>query len=449
MIEPKPAGDQVQRRVDVLVGALQPILNIERALVVEVAEFGLAGEHGVHRTQQPIEVELIPGGGPFLQLGLHGVAGFRPLGADFRERQVAFRQLGAAAIHAVEDVDHDVEGFVLTGHLLDMQIDLRHTEQRAEPADIGADIRHMRRVSRELRDQRAQARVPGLHQARDVDPQRIVLHLHRLVESEGLGPQVKPEPAKGLRVAVEEFRRVPAHNAVERRHALLAIEQQLHDAGRQRPIAPMRRGLRFRRPNQQAAYGMPAIERIETGRGPGRGSRHSLAEIRARPYDHCRCGPGSSKSSCAIPQHQFLVPIDRRLDRFDFLVQIHTLANLLCSYSLRPELCRFPRETGMLFQRRPTPINQTALVFDLVNARQPRRHQRLDPRKPAVIDGRQIARGLTFERETIQKSALGGRRRGRIDVAGDDDALDNDLVTLVLRRPFGRDRDGDAARDRS
>ena len=195
MIEPEPAGDQVQRRIDVFVGALQPVLDIERALVVQIAELGFAGENGVHRTQQPIEVELIPGAGPFLQLGLHGVAGFRPFGADFRERQVALRQLGAAAVHAVEDVDHDVEGFVLTGHLLDMQIDLRHTEQSAEAADIGADIRRMRGVRGKLGDQPAEARVPGLHQAGDIDPQRIILHLYRLIEGERLRPQMKSQAA--------------------------------------------------------------------------------------------------------------------------------------------------------------------------------------------------------------------------------------------------------------
>ena len=51
MIEPKPAGDQIQRRVYVFVGALQPILNVERALVVQIAELGFAGEDGIHRTQ--------------------------------------------------------------------------------------------------------------------------------------------------------------------------------------------------------------------------------------------------------------------------------------------------------------------------------------------------------------------------------------------------------------
>src|ERR1019366_1493571 len=56
---------------------------------------------------------------------------------------------------------------------------------------------------------------------------------------------------------------MPAHHAIERRHALLAVEQELHYAGRERSIAPMRSRLGFRRPDQQTADRMPAIKRIE------------------------------------------------------------------------------------------------------------------------------------------------------------------------------------------
>jgi hypothetical protein len=114
-----------------------------------------------------------------------------------------------------------------------------------------------------LCDQRAQARVPSLHQPGDVDPQRVILHFHRLIEREGLGPQVKPEPAKGLRITIEELRRMAPHHTIKRGHALLAVEQQFDNSSGKRSIAPVRRRFRFGSPNQQPAYRVAAIKRVK------------------------------------------------------------------------------------------------------------------------------------------------------------------------------------------
>ena len=61
---------------------------------------------------------------------LHLVAGSRPLGADLGECQVALGQLGPAAVHPVEDVDHEVDRLVLAGHLLDVQPDVLDALER-------------------------------------------------------------------------------------------------------------------------------------------------------------------------------------------------------------------------------------------------------------------------------------------------------------------------------
>ena len=120
------------------------------------------------------------------------------------------------------------------GDLLDVEVDVGDAEQAAEPADIVTDLRRMVGVCTQASDEFAESGRALLHQLGHVDPERIVLHLHRLVEGEGLGIQVEPQPGEGLGVAVEELGRLAAHDAVERGHALLAVEQQLDDARRER-----------------------------------------------------------------------------------------------------------------------------------------------------------------------------------------------------------------------
>lgn len=39
-------------------------------------------------------------------------------------QEVALGQLGCAAVDPVEDVDHQVHGLVLAGHLLDVEVDV-------------------------------------------------------------------------------------------------------------------------------------------------------------------------------------------------------------------------------------------------------------------------------------------------------------------------------------
>ena len=130
------------------VARLRPSWISSARLVVQELELRLAGQHGVHRAQQPVEVEVVVGLGPLLELGLHRVAGLGPVGADLGQGQVALGELGAAAVHPVEDVDHHVERLVGAGDLLDVEVDVGDAEQAAEPPDVVADLRRQRRAAR-------------------------------------------------------------------------------------------------------------------------------------------------------------------------------------------------------------------------------------------------------------------------------------------------------------
>ena len=106
-------------------GPLEAVLNFFRALVVQKLELRFARQRRVHRAQQPIEIEVVIGLGPLLELGLHGVARLRPIGANLGQGEIALRELGAAAVHPVEDVHDNIERLVRARDFLDVQIDLR------------------------------------------------------------------------------------------------------------------------------------------------------------------------------------------------------------------------------------------------------------------------------------------------------------------------------------
>jgi hypothetical protein len=61
-------------------------------------------------------------------------------------------------------------------------------------------------------------------------------------------------------VAVEEFGRLAQHHAVERGHALLPVEQELHHASGQRAVTAMRRRLGLGGPDQQPAHRTAQVE---------------------------------------------------------------------------------------------------------------------------------------------------------------------------------------------
>lgn len=83
MIEPEPPGDEVEAMVDLFGGAGQPGLDRLGGLVVKELELGFAGKHGVDRSQQPVEIEVVAVTLPVREPALHRAARVRPVGADF------------------------------------------------------------------------------------------------------------------------------------------------------------------------------------------------------------------------------------------------------------------------------------------------------------------------------------------------------------------------------
>lgn len=74
---------------------------------------------------------------------------------------------------------------------------------------------------------------------------------------------MEPQSREGLGVAIEKLRRLAAKHAVERGHALLAVEQQLHHAGGQWTISAMRGTSGFGGPYKKPAHGVPTVEGIK------------------------------------------------------------------------------------------------------------------------------------------------------------------------------------------
>ena len=191
MVETQPPADEIEARVDVFRRAGERVLYLGGTLLMQVLELRLTGQHRVHRAQQPVEREVVAGVVPLRQPDLHRIAPFRPLGADLGEGKVALGELGATAVHPVEDVHDHVERLVRAGDFLNVQIHVNDTEKPAQTPDVGSDVGSQRWLFREARDVLAEPRSALLHELGHVGPQRIALHLHRLVELEGLRLQMK------------------------------------------------------------------------------------------------------------------------------------------------------------------------------------------------------------------------------------------------------------------
>ena len=124
VVQAQPPTDQVQARVDVLDRPLKSVLDLLRALVVQVLELRLAGQCGIYRAKQPVEIETVIRFCPFLELCFHRIPRLWPVGANLGQGEVAFGELSAAAVHTVKDVHHHVKGLLRTSDLLDVQVDL-------------------------------------------------------------------------------------------------------------------------------------------------------------------------------------------------------------------------------------------------------------------------------------------------------------------------------------
>ena len=71
---------------------------------------------------------------------------------------------------------------------------------------------------------------------------------------------MEAEAREGLGVAIEKPRRPAAQHAIERGHALLPVEKELHHASGKWTVAAVGSRARFCRPDQQTTHRMPAVE---------------------------------------------------------------------------------------------------------------------------------------------------------------------------------------------
>ena len=85
--------------------------------------------------------------------------------SELKERS----ELGAATVHAIEDIHDDIKSLVVAGDFVDMQIDIGNPNQGEESPEIAAWVS-------EIPGNPTDAFRAVLHKFTDVHPQRIVLH---------------------------------------------------------------------------------------------------------------------------------------------------------------------------------------------------------------------------------------------------------------------------------
>src|ERR1700683_204487 len=163
----------------------------------------------------------------------HGGPGFWPVRALLGQRKVALGQLRAAGVDAVEDVHDYVDGLVLAGDRLFVEIAVQHLPEPGQPLHIGDDPRLSIRVSVQYADVVLQA--TG-EQRGDVYPLRILAHLGWRVELERFFLDVEAQVGERLLVPLEEGRRPSPRDAVKRRDALLAVQDEHAQSRRYRSV---------------------------------------------------------------------------------------------------------------------------------------------------------------------------------------------------------------------
>ncbi len=163
----------------------------------------------------------------------------------------------ASARSPFDDVYHDVDGLVFARHLLDVEVRLLDPVDPVQVAEEVADAVRVSGVGDESLHNDTRAL---LQQLRNVHPQRVVAHLERLVEREHFVAEVEAQVGERALVPFEEGGSLPADKAVERSDALLPVEQELHEAGRQLLTTPRVRRLCRRHPDQQAAHWVPQVQ---------------------------------------------------------------------------------------------------------------------------------------------------------------------------------------------
>ena len=226
MVESKSARDMVEAGAHELDGLLESLLNLRHGEAIESGEVRRLREVNSQAAQQPVACEVVSLGREAIESLLHLIAHGGPFRANLGEREVALAKLRAARVHAVEDIHDYVDGFVRAGHglgehlsLLDLLYAVESREGQREGRVVKAgglfDVDGFRYGS-------------GLVDLGYRDPHGVALHLGG-TELEYLILDVEHEIGECALVALKEGWFLATHDAVERRHALLAVENEVDD----------------------------------------------------------------------------------------------------------------------------------------------------------------------------------------------------------------------------
>ena len=157
VIEAEPGANQVEQVVNVLDRCLQAALECGTLHPVQGAEHRLPGQRRGHATQQQFKPKVVPGARPTSQFPVEPLPSLRPLSAHLCQRKVSLRQLRAAAVHTIEDVNDHIDRLVFSGHFLDVEIRLLDAVDPVQPMEEVADPMRVRRVGDESLDDNASA----------------------------------------------------------------------------------------------------------------------------------------------------------------------------------------------------------------------------------------------------------------------------------------------------
>lgn len=285
-------------------------MNLRHGEAVESGEVRRLREVDGQAAQQPVACEVVSLGREAVESLLHLVAHGGPFRADLGEREVALAKLRAARVHAVENIHDDVDGLVGAGHGLGEYLSLLDLLYAVEPREGQREGWVVKAGG--LFDADGFRYGSGLVDLGYRDPHGVALHLGG-TELEYLIFDVEHEVGERALVALEEGWFLATHDAVERRHALLAVENEVDDTLPDDLLSLDACVFHGSLPQEHRAHWIALVQR-----------RHEFAHLRTVPYvaalklrhrvvarvdavedvgygAHCRCLSGSIASRSQQP----------------------------------------------------------------------------------------------------------------------------------------------------
>ena len=265
------SGRDIEELADVPGGGFKRLLEIRDLDRVQRAESGPAGRDRTGDAQQPVQRERESLFFPSVQVSAHNCTRLGPVSAFLGKREIPFGQFCPARIDQVEDIDHYIDALILAGELFLVKIPLKHLPQPGQVADVGNDPRPGGGVG--VQHPHLRLKAPR-EQRRDIDPARVIGHLGRRVELEGLVLHMEPEPGEYPFIPLEEGGRAPAGDPVQGGDPLLPVQDKDPEGGGCLGLfAADERAVGPRLPGQQAA------DRVTEVQGP-----HEPADLVSVPY---------------------------------------------------------------------------------------------------------------------------------------------------------------------